>query len=78
MASTYASGRLPVGGWAEAAPKAIKTPTTKNGTLSRSDCFSGRFSTKRSRASNTAGKVATESLPATPRRNKNTEAPYHQ
>src|SRR5205809_6965720 len=75
---TYACGRFPMEGWAAATANAIKPAPRTNGTLSHNDRDSWRLSTKRSYASSTAGKVATESLPATAQRNSSTDATYHR
>src|SRR6476660_2596467 len=74
----YGRGRCPVGGCAEATMAANTAAATKNGTLSSSERANGRFSTKRSCARNTAGKVTTESFPATANRNSANEEMYHQ
>src|SRR5947208_16320229 len=74
----YGRGRCPVGGCAEATMIANTAAAATNGTLSSSERASGRFSTKRSCATNTTGKVATESFPATATRNSATEEMYHQ
>ncbi len=69
----YGRGRCPVGGCAEATITANTAAATTNGTLSSSERASGRFSTKRSCARNTAGKVATESFPVTANKNSVSE-----
>src|ERR1043166_709911 len=75
---TYAFGRFPMEGWAEATTSAMIPAPRTNGTLSHNDRDRGRLSTKRSYARSTPGKVATESLPATAKRNSSTDATYHR
>jgi hypothetical protein len=68
----------PVSGCAFDTAKASRTEASKKGILSIKERSSGRFSTNQSYKTNTAGKVATESFPATANKKRNNDNEYQR